>query len=163
MASLLPSLWTRSAGIDPFRAMQRQMDEMFRNFGNDQSLDVGASSPPLNVAETADRIEVTAELPGMDEKDIKVSVDGNRLVISGEKKTETDNKDKEWHVVERSWGAFHRSVALPFEPAVDAITAHYDKGVLHLRVQKPAAKVTTAKTIPVMSGAPKAEEPPKVQ
>ncbi len=154
MASLLPSLWTRSAGIDPFRAMQRQMDEMFRNFGNDQSLDVGASSPPLNVAETADRIEVTAELPGMDEKDIKVSVDGNRLVISGEKKTETDNKDKEWHVVERSWGAFHRSVALPFEPAGGAVEAHYDKGVLHLTVKKPEPASVATTSIPIKAGQP---------
>ena len=64
---------------------------------------------------------------------------------------------------ERRFGAFYRTVVLPFEPAADAVAAHYDKGVLHLTVQKPAAKVTAAKTIPVQTGAPKAEEPPKVQ
>jgi len=62
--------------------------------------------------------------------------------------------------MERRYGSFYRSVQLPFEPATDAITAHYEKGVLHLIVQKPA-KVTTAKTIPVMTGPPKVEEPPK--
>jgi HSP20 family protein len=63
--------------------------------------------------------------------------------------------------MERRYGSFYRSVQLPFEPATDAITAHYEKGVLHLAVQKPAAKVTAAKTIPVMTGPPKVTEPPK--
>ena len=157
MANLLPSLWARSAGVDPFRAMQREMDEMFRNFGRGMgTLDVGAATPALNIAETADQIEVTAEIPGVDENDIKVSVEGNRLIISGEKKTETENKDKEWHVVERSYGAFHRSVALPFEPKDDAVEAHYDKGVLHLSVRKPEPAQPASAQIPIKAGAPPA-------
>ena len=77
----------------------------------------------------------------------------NRLIISGEKKSETEQKDKDWQVVERSYGAFHRSIALPFEPGDDAVTAHFDKGVLRLAVKKPpeiAAK--GVKKIEIKSG-----------
>ena len=119
-----------------------------------------APVPAMNIAETENAIEATLEIPGVEEKDIKVRVEGDRLIVSGEKNMETKREDKDWHVMERRFGSFYRTVLLPFEPATDGITAHYEKGVLHLTVQKPAAKVTTAKTIPVMTGPPK-EEPPK--
>ena len=86
----LPRLWTSSQDLmDPFRAMRREMENAYRAF------DQGSSSPNIgagvriSVAETKDAFEVTAELPGVDEKDIKVSLDGNQLVISGEKKAES--------------------------------------------------------------------------
>ena len=101
------------------------------------------------IAETKDAIEVTTDLPGVDEKDINVSLDDNRLVISCEKKQESDRTDKEWHVVERSYGAFHRAIALPFEPNEDSIEAHFDKGVLHLKVKKPAEVEKAKKTIEI--------------
>ena len=82
-------------------------------------------------------------------------------IVSGEKKMESKKEEKDWHVMERRFGSFYRSVQLPFEPATEAIAAHYAKGVLHLTVQKPAAKVKTAKTIPVMTGLPKETDPSK--
>ncbi len=79
---------------------------MFRMFDrNLPSLNVGARVPSIDVAETKDTIDVSAELPSVDEKDIKVSLDGNRLVISGEKKQETKKDEKDWHVEERSYGS----------------------------------------------------------
>jgi HSP20 family protein len=78
------------------------------------SLRVGAGTPAINVAETKDAMEVTIEVPGVDEKDIKVSLDGNQLVISGEKKEDTKKDEKDWHVEERSYGSFYRSMSLPF-------------------------------------------------
>ncbi len=119
--------------------------------------------PAMNIAETDKTIEATLEIPGVEEKDIKVRVEGDRLIVSGEKTIETKTEEKDWHVMERRFGAFNRSIMLPFEPAADAIAAHYDKGVLHLTVQKPVAKETAAKTIPVMTGAPKAQDPPVSQ
>jgi HSP20 family protein len=116
--------------------------------------------PAMNIAETETAIEATLEIPGVDEKDIKVRVEGDRLIVSGEKIMETKREEKDWHVTERRFGSFYRTIGLPFEPATDAIAAHYDKGVLHLTVQKPAARLTAAKTIPVTTGAPKVEEPP---
>ncbi len=82
-------------------------------------------------------MRLSAELPGVDEKDIKVSLDGNRLVISGEKKQETKKDEKDGHVEERSYGSFYRSMPLPFKPEDGAVEAHFDKGVLHLAIKKP--------------------------
>jgi len=159
----LPSLWSRDQDLisDPFRSL-RPMEDMFRAFyqnlpsfyQNLPSLNVGAGMPVIGVAETKDAIEVNAELPGVDEKDIKVSLDGNRLAISGEKKGETKKDEKDWHVEERSYGSFYRSLSLPFKPEDGAIEAHFDKGVLHLNIKKPTEDVESAKTIEIKLGAP---------
>ena len=146
MASLLPSLWSD----DPFKAMRREMDDFLANFARRlPTADIGAEVPAVNIAETKDAIEITADLPGLDEKEIKVNLDGNRLVISGEKKKESEQKDKNWYVVERSYGAFHRGILLPFEPAENAVDAVYDKGVLRLTVKKPAEIQKSKKTIEI--------------
>ena len=156
----LPRLWTRSQELDPFRTMRREMESMFRAFDpNSSSPDIGAGAPAISVAETNDAFEVTAELPGVDEKDIKVSLDDNQLVISGEKKAESTKEEKEWHVEERSYGSFYRSMSLPFEPEDGAVEAHFDKGVLHLTIKKPAKAVKTAKTIDIKTGAPPSLSP----
>ena len=153
----LPSLWSKNQELvsDPFRAIRRDFEDMFRAFDrNWPSLDVGAGVPAINVAETKDAFEVTAELPGVDEKDIKVSLDGNRLVISGEKKEETKKEEKDWHVEERSYGSFYRSMSLPFQPEDAAVEAHFDKGVLHLNIKKPAQVAKATKSIDIKTGAP---------
>ena len=149
----LPTLWSSN---DPFRALQREMDDVFRSFGR-QFPSTGTSGmdmrvPAMNVSETDNAIEVTAELPGVDDKDLKVSIDGNRLYISGEKKQEHEDKEKDWHVVERSFGSFQRSLTLPFEPQEEGVDAHFDKGVLHLTVEKPQQMPKGSKTINVRSG-----------
>jgi HSP20 family protein len=149
----LPRLWTTGQELtwDPLRAMRREMENALRAFDqNSPSSDIGAGAPAINVAETKDAFEVTAELPGVDEKDIKVSLDDNQLVIAGEKKAES----KDWHVEERSYGSFYRSMSLPFEPEDGAVDAHFDKGVLHLTIKKPAKAIKTTKTIDIKTGAP---------
>jgi HSP20 family protein len=156
----LPSLWSarQDALVDPFRSLRREIEDTFRAFDSSlPTLNVGAKAPAINVAETAEAVEVTAELPGVEEKDIKVSLDGNRLTISGEKKEETKKDEKDWHIEERSYGSFYRAMSLPFSPADGAVEAHLDKGVLHVRVKKPTEAVSSAKTIEIKSG-----EPPKV-
>ncbi len=152
----LPSLWSRQ-DVDPFRSLRREMEDAFRMFDSGlPTLSVGAKAPAVNVAETANAIEVTAELPGVEEKDIKVGLEGNRLTISGEKKQESKREEKDWHVEERSYGSFYRSMSLPFTPADGAVEAHLDKGVLHVTVKKPADAAGSAKTIEIKTG-----EPPK--
>jgi HSP20 family protein len=152
----VPSLWSGNQDLisDPFRSL-RPMEDMFRAFyRNLPSLNVGAGVPTVDVAETKDAIEVSAELPGVDEKDIKVSLDGNRLVISGEKKKETKREEKDWHIEERSYGSFYRSLSLPFKPDDGAVEAHFDKGVLHLNIKKPTELAKSVKTIEIKPGAP---------
>jgi HSP20 family protein len=150
----LPSLWSRQ-DIDPFRSLRREMEDAFRIFDSGlPTLSVGAKVPAVNVAETANAIEVTAELPGVEEKDIKVDLDGNRLIISGEKKEETKKEEKDWHVEERSYVSFYRSMSLPFDPPDHAVEAHLDKGVLHVIVKKPAEVAKSAKSVEIKTGAP---------
>jgi HSP20 family protein len=156
----LPSLWsTRQDQMsDPFGLVRREMEDAFRAFNRYlPSLHVGAGVPAINVAETKDAIEVTTEVPGVDEKDINVSLEGNQLVISGEKKEETKKDEKDWHVEERSYGSFYRSMSLPFKPGDGAIEAHLDKGVLHLKIKKPAEVAKSVKTIEIKPGAPTRE------
>ncbi len=155
----LPRLWIRTQALDPFRVMRREMEDALRAFDQKPtSPDIGAGAPAINVAETNDAFEVTAELPGVDEKDIKVSLVENQLVISGEKKAESTKEEKDWHVVERSYGSFYRSMSLPFEPEDGAIDAHFDKGVLHLTIKKPAKATKVSKTINIKTGAPPSAE-----
>jgi HSP20 family protein len=96
-----------SQDLMPFRSFRREMEDMFRTLDRHlPSLRVGAGVPAINVAETKDALEVTVEVPGVEEKDINVSLDGNQLVISGEKKEETKKEEKDWHVVN---GRFFRT------------------------------------------------------
>lgn len=160
----LPSVWSGNQDLisDPFRSL-RPMEDMFRAFYQNLPLlnvgagmpVIGAGMPVIDVAETNDAIEVNAELPGVDEKDIKVSLDGNWLAISGEKKGETKKDEKDWHVEERRYGSFYRSLSLPFKPEDGAIEAHFDKGVLHLNIKKPAEVAKSVKTIEIKPGAPR--------
>jgi Hsp20/alpha crystallin family len=85
-----------------------------------------------------DAIDLTAELPGAEEKDVDVTLADGMLTIRGEKKTERDeqDKDKNWHVVERSYGSFSRIIPLPFDPDPGKVEAKFDKGVF----ARPLAK-----------------------
>jgi len=135
--------------------MRREMENVFRAFDQGSSSpNIGAGAPPISVAETKEAFEVTAELPGVEEKNIKVSLDENQLVISGEKKAESTKEEKDWHVEERSYGSFYRSMSLPFEPEEGTVEAHFDKGVLHLTIKKPTKVTKSTKTIDVKTGAP---------
>jgi HSP20 family protein len=79
--------------------------------------------PKMDVSETDKEIEVTAELPGLEEKDIQLNLADNVLTIRGEKKNEREEKEKDYHLVERSYGSFTRSVQLPDGVNVDGIKA----------------------------------------
>ena len=112
MRSLLPGLWSERALADPFSDMRRELDAMFNRSGRGlPSFEVGATMPAVNVAETGDSIEITAELPGVDQKDIFIDVDGNRLIISGEKKAETKKDDQNCEEVP-TWTARGRAVQI---------------------------------------------------
>jgi len=90
------------------------------------------------VTETDKEIEITAELPGLEEKDVQINVADNVLTIRGEKKAEKEEKDKNYRLIERSYGSFERSLELPAGVNADAIKASIAKGVLKVTVPKPA-------------------------
>jgi HSP20 family protein len=107
--------------------------------------------PSVNVAETESAIEITAELPGMDEKDIDVQVMGNLLVISGERRWEEEKTSKEFHRMESEFGSFRREVPLPqgLRLSPEEISAQYKKGVL--KICLPKLEPTPATRIPIKS------------
>ncbi|MGO8762570.1 MAG: Hsp20/alpha crystallin family protein [Desulfobaccales bacterium] len=127
----------------PFREVSRLRREMDRfwddYFGSGrrglQPLQA-EFAPAVDVTETADAIVVKAEVPGMDAKDINISVTGDVLTIKGEKKSEREEQEENYHVVERSYGSFSRSLSLPGAVKLDKIEAKYDKGVLTVTCPK---------------------------
>ena len=153
-----PSLWTGPDIADPFRMMRREIDELFSDFAQRMPVtEDGLRVPAINVAETDGQMEITAELPGVDQKDIKLAIEGKRVVLTGEKKQETKKDEKGWHVMERSFGSFRRTIDLPFEPPADGVEASFENGVLYLSVKKPATLKQQQKTIEIKTGAPKAQ------
>ncbi len=93
----------------------------------------------MEVTETDTAIEVTAELPGLDEKDVEISVADDVLTIRGEKKVEKDEKKNNYRLVERSYGLFERSIVLPSGIDTSKVKAKMTKGVLRVEIPKPAA------------------------
>ena len=142
LKSLIPVGTERSAtrsAPNPFFALQHEIDRLFeglaRNFAGFPSGDV---MPNMDLSETDEEIEITAELPGLEEKDIQLNVADNVLTIRGEKKNEREETQKDYHMVERSYGSFTRSVQLPDGVNPDNIKAVIAKGVLKVTVPKPA-------------------------
>jgi len=93
-------------------------------------------SPALDIEETKDNIVVRAEIPGMKKEDIKVSLDGDVLIISGERKHDAEEKGRTLHRVERAFGRFVRSFTLPYNVKADKVAAAYKDGVLELTLPK---------------------------
>lgn len=161
--SKVPARETRAVS-NPFEALHQRIDRIFSEFGNgfglpksfwDEGMRLpavwgeGEVMPSLEMHDTDGKVTVTAELPGVDEKDIEVSVDNQMLTISGEKKSEAEHKDGDRFRTERSYGSFSRSVSLPFAIDPAKVDARFDKGVLKLVIEKPAEAVQKAKKIEI--------------
>jgi len=112
----------------------------------------GVTVPAVDVIEDDRGYKITAELPGLDQKDIEVSVTGDVLVIKGEKRQEREEKDKNRYLSERSYGAFQRNFSLPDGIDRDKINADFAKGVLTLTLPKTAEAQKQQKKIEVKAG-----------
>jgi HSP20 family protein len=156
--SYLPSMFTR--GNDGLGSLFREIERTFDDFSRRGPLagfagfGEGATVPKIDVSESKDGLEVTAELPGVDEKDIDVTLSNGVLTIRGEKKTERDetDKSKNWHVIERRYGSFSRTVTLPYDPDSSKVEAKFEKGVLRVRLPKPAEITKKEKKIAISAG-----------
>ena len=131
----------------PFTLLHQRMDdlfnELFETFGGARWPEWpglgtvrGQLSPHFEVAETDAAIEVKAELPGMDEKDIEIILDNNILTIRGEKKEEREEKEKDYHLSEVHYGHFSRVVPVPTGINLDQVKSTFKKGVLRLTLPK---------------------------
>ena len=146
LKSLIPVSRDRSlmGSGSAFTSLQREIDRLFEDFGRGfPNLPAFGGNgaklmPSIDVTETDKEIEITAELPGLEEKDVQINVADNLLTIRGEKKAEKEEKDKNYRLVERSYGSFERTLELPEGVNADAIKANIAKGVLKVTVPKPA-------------------------
>ncbi len=144
MFDLLP--FKRQGAVpNVFSEMDDTLKKMWYGFpfhNLEEDMDV-AWSPRLDVSETDNGLEIVADLPGMDKKDINVSLEENLLTIKGEKKEEKERKDKHYHTIERRSGSFYRAIRLPVEVEKDKVEAAFKDGVLTLRL--PKSKESTKK------------------
>jgi HSP20 family protein len=135
------------------RDIDRLFDEVWHGFGAPGFAASGGNrlTPRIDLAETEKEIEVTAELPGLDEKDVEVTLADGLLTIKGEKKSERTEEGKDVYVSERSYGSFQRVVQLPQGVDVDKVTADFSKGVLTVRVPKLPELQANSKKIEIRS------------
>jgi HSP20 family protein len=141
----LPTSWDERRGaLDPFRALRREIDDLFAGFG-----DLPTTSRPaggfmtlrVDVSETPTELTVKADLPGVEQKDIDITVSGDQLTIKAEKKSEAeeekDEKGRIYHRIERSYGFFQRTMTVPFDIDASKISASFKDGVLTVSLPKP--------------------------
>lgn len=132
------------SGERALTTFQQEMNRLFDNFFGRSSLqpfgafgsEWDAFSPRMDVVETDTEIRVSAELPGLDDEDIDVSLSSDQLTVSGEKTQEREEKGRNYYRTERSFGSFRRSIPLPCEVDVDRADAVFRKGVLTVTLPK---------------------------
>jgi len=128
--------------VNPFALMRQFTEEMDRVFGQAPRAagDGAAWAPTIEVKEKGGKLLLTAELPGVKKEDVKVHIDGDTLVVEGERKQEKEEKREGYYHSERSYGSFYRSILLPEGAKVDQTAAQFNNGVLEVSVPIPEAK-----------------------
>jgi HSP20 family protein len=147
----------RREDFNPFALFRQEMDSLFDRFFRGFEMEpsrarMEAFTPSIDVKESDKEIKVHAELPGIDEKDIDVSLSKDALTISGEKKEEKEDKGENYYRVERSYGSFTRTVPLPVEIDTEKVKAEFKKGVLTVTLPKTAKAIKQTKKISVEAG-----------
>lgn len=174
-----------SGGWAPFDSLRKEIDRIFDDF---HPFGIGAPSgrsvfdlelpklrpqawqiaPAIDLAEKNDEYEITAELPGLDEKDVEIKLSNHMLTIKGEKNEQKEEREKDYYLSERRYGSFQRSFQLPDGVDPDKIEANFAKGVLTVRMPKTAeAKkaekkiaIKAAKARKAAAGAAQPRQPP---
>ncbi len=157
----------KAAGVYPMLALRDQMDRVFDDFMKDwrmpslsrdmfnlapfemPSWGEGAVDVRFDVSETPEAMEITAELPGIDEKDVELTMADGVLTIKGEKKTEKETKERDYYLSERRYGSFSRVMRVPDSVDQDKIKASFDKGVLNITMPKRAEAKSKKKKIAI--------------
>ena len=158
----IKKLGTKEAGsvpvkreeYNPLSLLRQEMNSVFDNFLRGFEVEpfagrFGAFSPNIDVKETDKEIKVSAELPGMNDKDIDVSLTKDALTIKGEKKEEKEDKGKNYYRMERSFGSFTRTVPLPAEVDTENAKADFVKGVLTVTLPKSPRAIKETKKISI--------------
>lgn len=142
---------------NPLVSFRHNIDRLFDDFVEDfGSMKLspwpfakGSFLPSIDVSEDEKSIQVNAELPGMTEKDIEVTLHDNVLTLKGEKKHEEEKKDQNYHCIERRYGSFHRSFPLPQEVEIEKIDASFKNGILSIAIPKKEGEKEKGKKIEI--------------
>jgi HSP20 family protein len=123
-------------------SLQQEMNRLFSTFFDTPATGGNGGTvrrwvPAMDLVETDDAFVLKADLPGLDENDVKLEVEDNVLTIAGERQAEHEEKREGYYRVERAFGAFRRSLTLPEGVDPEAVTARFEKGVLAVRIPKP--------------------------
>lgn len=127
---------------DPFHeltTLQREMNRLFQDYSvgrGEQELAASSFAPPVDIYEDEHNVTLKMEIPGVDQKDLDIRVENNTLTVRGERKFEKDEKEENFHRIERHYGSFMRSFTLPNTVDTDSVSADYDNGVLKIRLAK---------------------------
>ena len=132
------SLREFSAMQDRMNRMNRLFRESYRPEGPEEALTTTTLAPPVDIYEDEHNIALKLEVPGIDEKDMDVRIEGNTLTVHGERKIEKDEKEENFRRVERQYGSFTRSFTLPSSVDPGQVSANYDNGVLKIKLAKKA-------------------------
>jgi HSP20 family protein len=134
---MVSPFYRRAMDRDPFRRIDKA---------------TGLITPDVDVTESDTEIRVSAELPGMEEKDIEVEMSGNRLTIRGEKTEEREQKEKDYHVSERRYGSFRRMLTLPDSVDAAKVAAEMKNGVLSVVLPKTAEAKARSRKVAIRKG-----------
>ncbi|MBI1320951.1 MAG: Hsp20 family protein [Candidatus Hydrogenedens sp.] len=165
LKDLVPHWWgkrevpvTGSESEDPVQSLHREINRAFADFwrsfdappfGAGFATAFGGLQPRADVVETDKQIEVSVELPGLEEKDVEVSVSSGLLTVKAEKKSEKEDKKAGWHLSERSYGLVQRAISLPAGADTDHAAAKFRNGVLTVTIPKTATAAGEVKKIAV--------------
>lgn len=151
----------RSAPADPFNALQSAVNDLFQDFGRDpfalaplpsaKMMPTATFWPSVDLSENERNITITADIPGLEEKDVDVSLLGRTLTLKGEKRTENEEKGTNFYRCERSYGTFQRNLELPCEVDAEKVQASVRKGVLTVSLPKSEATKAASRKINVRS------------
>ena len=135
-----------------FTTLQNEMNRLFNTFADPSGQSRGADVrrhwiPAMDLVEAGDHYVLRADLPGLSETDVNIQLEDSVLTISGERKTEHDQQQEGYYRLERAFGAFSRSLTLPDGVDPERVQAHFDRGVLELRIPKPEQKKPRTVTI----------------
>ncbi|PTX53829.1 heat shock protein Hsp20 [Litoreibacter ponti] len=124
------------------KEMNRLLDQFKSNFpmldDDARSVFAGPSFPAIDMVETDDALEISAEVPGVKEDDLDVTVSGETLVLKGEKSADHEEQEDSYHLIERRYGSFRRHIPLGFAPEDGAVKADFADGILKLTIAKPS-------------------------
>lgn len=139
---------------EPFTFFREEMNRLFDNFFRGFEIEpferrLTTFSPSIDISETDKEVIISAELPGIEDKDIDVSLTKDSITIKGEKKEEKEEKGKSYYRMERSYGSFSRTIPLPAEIDSDKTTAEFKKGVLTIKMPKTPAAIKEKKKIQI--------------